>query len=807
MSRADALLKRLSVRVNPVTTPQFFPHPIHPLFGDQQEFNTQLAQTLAAEIQAAIELVNKANISAKQYQAMYEAVKRLDAALEDAIDTSECFKTYLKQMEIGVSNVDGDGSAPNLSTERCLDATRHGVFLALWPSLSEEITDAFKHTDDIFPELQVAITLFDVSGVKDLEYRRQASVEIEQLLAMRTKVETAYAKMLTTLDRLREARRIASSVDAIHQRFLDLRLQIKKIMERTRWRQDSLDSNLPLTPESPPASVDEDTTLPPCDFTKQLVNIKEAIIDEVDAPYTPLSKHLETPLKEHFARKLASLKGLAMACEDMLSLLAALQQQASAMFSAREGCHALQLQIEDAKIRSNLIVESILADDNENHHVDAVVEFNSEVDRINMAVKSFNEELVFKVLFVSRQSPSQNLNAARKRSLSLDPNGTLPNAHEAHFDLVSVDAAVRADCNSFAMRLGGEMEGLLKCKHHLALARLSKDLDSEVAKTIAQIYDISQQMQGWKVQRDQLTKDGSYLGLLNKLLEDVEEHSLLRRKSIAQRFAPHREQLRQMETLSTTLDQPIREVLYMGRVRAVDEVELRFNNWSEKLATFKRELDLAIRNELFRLDELKRAEEQRQREEAERIKAEEEQRRREEEERRLREEAEREEAARLAEGARIQQEKHQLAMMEAERLRLEKERFEAERRVLVEKQEAEAERIRLELQYSATMEAQRLQAQRERDELASRLRQLEEELCSTKRLQQDQERTSAEQTAQTVSELERQRRDLEDLLKEYRDKLDALKTLESQTQQAQQVRDQTSKARNLQLTPESQGLY
>lgn len=804
ISRADALLKRLSVRVNPVATPQFFPHPTHPLFEDQKEFNAQLAQTLAAEIQTATDLVNKVNISAKQYQGMYEAVKRLDAVLEDAINTSANFKTYLKQMEVGMPSKDGDGSAPNLSSERCLDISRHAVFLALWPAISDEITEAIKRTEAILPEFQVSLALFDESGVRDPEYRRQASVEIQQLQMMKEKVEAAYRQMLAKLDHLREARRISCNVDGIQQRFADFRLQLIETMERTRWRQDSLNSDLPLTPESPPAVIEEDLNIPPVDFSKQLADIEQDIVDEVDAPYAPLSQHLEIPLKEHFTRKFAALKGSAMACQEMISMLASLQQQASAMASAREECHALQLRIEDTKIRSSDIAESILVGATvKGHAADEVAGFHREVDSIQANVKSFTEGLVFKVSFVARNSPSLSSSTSRQRSLSIDPNASFPGTHEAHFDLLSVDAAVRADCNSFAMRLGGEMEGLLKCKHHLTLARLSKDLDNELAKTISQIYEATQELNGWKSKREQFTNDGNYLASLNELLKIVEKYSATHRRNISQQFSPHRELLRQMEASSTALDQPTRETLYMARVRAVDDAELRFNTWAENLVSFKGELDQAIRTELFRLDELKRAEEQRQKEEEARQKAEEEKRRQLEDEKRRKEEAEREEVARLAEEARMQQEKRRLAEMEAEKSRLEQERIEAERRALTEKQEAEAERLRLEQQYNATMEAQRLQSERERYELASRLRQLEEELNSTKRLQQDQQRTAAEQTAKTVSELERQRRDLEDLLKEYRDKLEALKTLESQAQQTQK---QPSKHKIQTTTDPAQGL-
>lgn len=807
ISRADALLKRLSVRVNPVATPQFFPYPTHPLFEDQQNFNAQLAQTLAAEIQTAIDLVNKANISAKQYQAMYEAVKRLDAVLEDAIDTSAKLKIYLKQMEIGVSSKDGDGSAPNLSSERCLDTTRHAVFLALWPSVSEAITEALQRRNAILPEFQVSLTLFDASGVRDPEYRRQALAEVQQLQGMGEKVEASYQKMLARLDCLREARRIISNVDGVQQTFVDLRLQITEIMEQTRWRQDSLDGNLPLTPDSPPTAVGEDDMQPSLDFSEQLAKIRQRITGEVDAPYVPLSQQIEPPLREHFTRRFAVLKGFAMSCEEMISILAALQRQASAMTSVREECHTLQLRIEDAKLRSAAIAENILIDASTNSPaVDEVAEFHSEVDRIQELVQSFTEGLVFRVPFVARQSPSASFgsNTSRQRSLSLDPTTSFPGAHESHFDLLSVDTAVRTDCNSFAMRLAGEMEGLLRCKGHLALARSSKDLDVRLARTVSQIYDATQELSHWKAKRDQFLRDGSYLESLNTLLKVVEEYFSTNRKSISQCFSPHREHLRQMESLSTILDQPAREALYISRVRAVDDAELRFNTWTENSASFKSELDQAIRSELFRLNEHKRAEEQRQKEEAQRERAEEVKRRQLEEERRLKEEAEREEAARIAEETRIQEEKQRLAAMEAEKLQLEQERLEAEMRALAEKQEAEAERLRLEKQYNATMEAERLQAQKERDALASRLQQLEEELSSTKRLQYDQQRTAAEQTAKTVSELERQRRDLEDLLKEYRDKLEALKTLESQAQEAQK---RPAKVHEIQVMTESdQGL-
>ena len=795
MSRADVLFKRLSVRVNPVTTPHFFPRPIHPLFEDQQEFNLRLAQMLAAEIQSAIDLVNRVSISAKQYQKMFEAVQKLDTALEDAIEMSRNLKAFQKQMEVGVSNINGDGSAPDLSTERCLETSRHSVFLALWPSLSEEITAALKRTDAIVSELQASLVLFDASGVRDPEYRSQAMAESQQLWGMKNLVEVAFQKMLDTLDHLREARRIASSIETIRQCFCDFSLQVKDVMEQARWRQDTFHNNLPLTPESPAISVEDDSILPPLDFAKQLAMVREAIVNEAERPSILLSQRLETSLREYFTRKIALLKGVALACDDMLDMLAALQQQASSMISAREECHALQLRIEDAKICSSSTLEGILANTDRKLMHDRVAIFNREVDCLQTDVKSFTEGLVFKIPFVARQLPSTSLGTTRQRSLSLDQDDALIRDHKFHFDLLSVDAAVRADCNSFSMRLGGEIDGLVRCSHHLALARLSKDLDSDIAETIAQIYNVNQQMIQWKIRTEQLTKDGSNLDPLNGLLEEVEEYSLTHRKSIIKRFPSHREQLRRMEILSTTLDQSIRETLYMIRVRSVDDLELRFTTYSENIASFKQELDQTIRTRLFRLDEAKREKERRKREETERKQAEEEQRKREEERKRLREEEQRRMSARLAEEARIQQEKKLVAEAEAERYRLEQERVEAEKRALAEKQEAQGERLRMEQQYSATMETQWLQAQKERDELALKLQQLQEELTSTKRLQLDQQETSAEQT---VSDLEKQRWDLEDLLREYHDKLDALRTLESQAQ--------TEKAHNLLVPVDAQGL-
>jgi len=796
MSRADVLFKRLSVRVNPVTTPHFFPRPTHPLFEDQQEFNLHLAQMLAAEIQSAIDLVNRVSISAKQYQKMFEAVQKLDTALEDAIEMSRRFKALQKQMEVGVSNVNGDGSAPDLSTERCLETGRHSVFLVLWPSLSAEITAALERTDAILSELQASLVLFDASGVRDPEYRTQAMAEIQQLWGMKNLVEVTFQRMLDKLGHLQEARRIASSIETIRQCFCDFSLQVKEVMEQARWRQDTFHNNLPLTPESPTISVEDDSILPPLDFAKQLTMVREAIVNEAERPFILLSQRLETPLREYFTRKIALLKGVALTCNDTLDMLAALQQQATSMISAREECHALQLRIEDAKIRSSSTLEGILANTNRKLMTDRVAIFDREVDRLQTDVKAFTEGLVFKIPFVARQSPSTSLGTARQRSLSLDLNDALIRDHKFHFDLLSVDAAVRADCNSFSMRLGGEIDGLVRCSHHLALALLSKDLDSDVAETIAQIYNVNQQMNKWKTRTEQLTKDGSNLDPLNGLLEEVEEYSLIHRKSIIKRFPSHREQLRRMEILSTTLDQPIRETLYMMRVRSVDDLELRFTTCSENIASFKKELDQAIRTLLFRLDEAKREQERKKREETERKQAEEEQRKREEESKRLQEEEKRQ--TRLAEEARIQQERKLLVEAEAERYRMKQERVEAEKRALAEKQEAQVERLRLEQQHSATMETQWLQAQKERDELALKLQQLQEELTSSKRLQSDQQKTSVEQTAKTVLDLEKQRRDLEGLLREYHNKLDALKTLESQAQQ-------TKKAHNLLLRVDVQG--
>lgn len=735
---------------------------------------------------------------------MYEAVKRLDAVLENAIKTSADFKVYLKQMQSGVSSKDGDGSPPNLNTEHCLGTARHAVFLALWHSVSEAISEAVERTDTILPEFQISLTVFDASGVKEPEYRKQALSEIEELQSIKGKVEAEYRDMLARINCLRQARRIASNLDGIQQAFVDLRLRIVESMERTRWRQDSLDSNMPLTPDSA-HTVIEDAAQPPLDFSKQLAVVAQRVVDEVDTPYPSLSQQIEPPLKNHFTRQIAAVKGFSLSCEEIINTLAALQRQASVMCSVREEFHGLQLRIEDAKIRSAAVAENILRDAPSNDQaVDEVAEFHSEADCVQKLVQAFTDGLVFKVPFIARQSPSISFggHTLHRRSLSIDLTTSFPGAHERHFDLPAVDAAVRADCNTFTIRLAGEMENLFKCKHHLALACSSRSLDAELTKTVGKVYNATQELNDWKTKRDHFARNESYLEPLNFLLKAVEDYFSAHRKSISHCFPPHRELLRRMESLSATLDQPIREALYTARVRSVDDAELCFNIWVENASSFKSELDQAIRSELFRLNEVKGVEGRMQKEEALRQKAEEEEKRRLKEEKRLKEEAAREEAARIAEATRTQQEKQILAALEAEKTRLERERVEAEMKAMTEKQEAEAEWLRLERQYNAAMEAERLSARKERDELSSKLRRLEEELNSAKRHQRDQQKTAAEQTARTVSELERQRRDLEDLLKEYRDKLGTLKSLESESQQARATREQPKYLREMQTETE-----
>ncbi|KAJ7781519.1 hypothetical protein B0H16DRAFT_1498672 [Mycena metata] len=762
VTRADALIRRLILRGDPASPSSSFPRPTHVLFPEHKEVNESVIQTLSSEISTALDLARKVEGVAKEYRLNFEAVHRVETLIESASTLSATFTTVIERLEKGVSSTDGDGTPPNLMSETCLEPTRHAAFLALLPSILKEHETTADAAAQVIRNSRGALLGLDRPGI-DPSFKAKAAAEFQRLSALRGKAQWTREDVSNRVERLREARKLWNLMDVSLSELEDIRREIGEAMERHRWQQELNTNGAPPTPDSFSAPLPADS--PPTESVKRLDDLETKLAREIDLPLASLSRTLEPSLNDRLLRSSASLKHFLEQVRQMASLLQAVKSQAAAMGAIREDFNDLQTRIDDLKMRVDTGIEEILAEKlvaSDLSTFDGAL--TKDIDGLRSEVKAFTDSLPQRVSFVSDNSHPSTIATrfVKRRFSSIDLKLAVFDEHqsvELPFELQSLDDAVRADSNSYAMKLGGQLQTLEQRAAHFQLAQMAKDVDASLFSLVSDINDVAQQLSTFKTSLGSLTATVGQNDItqpLADLQKDVEGVSQVRRTAIGRCFSPIRELLRRMEAAPGSRDPAVHETLYLARVRALDDTELRFRAWTDDVDSLTKQVADAQRAEAQRLEAERIAEEQRLQAERERIAAEEAERARLERERLEEEERLRLEEERLAEERRVQAEKERIAAEEAAQVLLAKQKFEAEEKERLELARLEEERrLQAEKERAAAEEAERARLERERLEIEARLRLAEEQLAEERRLQAERARLAAEEAERERAEKER----------------------------------------------------
>jgi hypothetical protein len=770
VSRADALIIRLTLRGNPASSSSTFPLPEHALFSDQKNFNESLAQLLSSEIKSTTDLASKVDIIAKSYRSGYEAVKRVETLTAAAGNLANTLTSVINRVNQGVTAGDDDGSPPNLMNETCLEPSRHSAFLALLPSILVEGDQTTEKAKQVLRSSHPAILGLDLPGIDDT-FKADAVSEFQRLTSLRDQARSVSTDVKARVARLRETRRVWTVMGRELKHLEDMRRRLGEAMEQQRWKRDAESYDKLLTPESPSPSP-----LPPItssmDISKELDQLATQMVRDIDTPLASLSATLEPPLNDWLSQSSIGLKALLETVTKMAHLLKSIQQQATVMNSVREEYNDLQARIEDLLMRIKSRIDQVLAGQLLNGELmEADVDIKSDIKAIYDGVQTFVDGLAGRIPFVDRSSPSSVGTTFIKRpfsfvNLKLGTSGPqMP--IELPFDVSFLDEAVRADSNAYSIKLNGRLESLTHSAAHLYLARIAKEVDSMLSGTVTDINSVSQELSTLEESFKGIISATNVSQPLDSLLKRLMETTSVHRTRIARSFSPIHQLLQTMETSPGVHDSSVREVIYAARCRAVDDAEIRYQTWDTNVTSFEGEILHAQRMEARRLEQLHVAEEERLRAEAERLATEERERLRLEQERleaeeklcmeeEQRQEQLRQEQLRIAEEERLRADAERLAAVERERLGLEQERLEAEERVHLE-EERRKEELRLEAEQVkvAQEETERVRLERERSKAEERRRIEEDRAAEEHRLEEERHRAAAEEAEKTHSHQER----------------------------------------------------
>ncbi|KAH9843691.1 uncharacterized protein C8Q71DRAFT_10389 [Rhodofomes roseus] len=611
-SRSLALVKRLQSRENPSLATSLFPRPTHPLFPDQPDATAAAINVISSELTAAMEQVKKAEAVVKEYHATLEAVKRVEAACKAASALSSQYDFILERLQNGLPTDHGDGGPLDLSTEACLDESRHAVFLAALPSIMQELQQADAEATSLLPNARAALLHLDHSSIDPL-FKTDSAAEIDHLATAQQAGVRLREEITARTNALGTTRRVWASMKQAFAESEELRRNVSAAIDKQMWRQQLRSSEAPPTPESP------STLLPPLSVSPGSVlarvdRMQAQLKQEVSGPITTVTPSIGRPLADHLAQCSTALSSVLDNLRRSARFWDAVRNQSAAMEGVRDEAQALQVQMEDLKVRFDRGIEDVFSSSLVGDDL-LLTEggLSSELKRCQDAVRAYNHALPRRVSFVSEDFPPRTGASPSQRHSPLLSVFDLESVRRAgSYDLLvdpaSLDSTVRADSNGYSMLLSGAAKHLEQKSEHFQLVKAAKTIDVATSAIVTNVHRVVEAVAAFK-QSLADSSSASSLEHLDKLADEVAHLIDTDGMEIPRSFSPVRGLLHRLQSMPDSSGSGLRESIVQARRRALDDVENQHATWKESVADLRKEItraqetQRALQAEQHRLEE------------------------------------------------------------------------------------------------------------------------------------------------------------------------------------------------------------
>lgn len=451
-TRFESFVRRISNRSDPNASN--FPMPVHSAFPDQIEHNRVLAQSLASSLNDARELAQKVNELLKQYAASCDLIDSAEAIRGRCLEARSKLGTLAIRLRDGVDSSDGHSPPPNLADPACVDPLHSSTYLAMFPSLVDEVSASSHPSIHLIQEARKLLVSLTRPGIQN-GYVEGFMADINALQSSVEDVNRCKEEADTIVQTLKDVRRIWVIVGNIGTDLHTLANTLREEIQKHRWTQQIGGEIMPPTPESlVPVLVADDGR--PCSSEQLLKEICNRLSEDVKIPLENIKSSLPEPLRTFLQDKLVFLENTVLEVRTIDRLLSAVRQQTSAMDDVREEAHLLENQIEEAKVSYDEYYNSIksdrlslssdlVADDKESALLGTANEIS---DRVNAFLSGLHARIP-----IIGQTPYNAMN-----ELSLKNMGSL---EQLSLDASTIDNAVRSDSNAYAIRLSGALTSLL----------------------------------------------------------------------------------------------------------------------------------------------------------------------------------------------------------------------------------------------------------------------------------------------------------------------------------------------------------
>ncbi|KZT20743.1 hypothetical protein NEOLEDRAFT_1140266 [Neolentinus lepideus HHB14362 ss-1] len=623
-SRVDVLIKRLQTRTNPASPISTFPRPSHPLHPEQKTVNDSVVRVLSEEIKTAMELSTRAGTLAKDYSDTLAAVKRIETLAQAADSTSARLTSMIARLANGITTSDGDGSPPDLTSEACLEAQHHEVYLALLPSLLGELAEQKHVADEHLGQLRDAMTDVDMDCL-DHAFVASITASINGLAQCSSTADDVRSQVERRVALLRDVRKVWAVVTQTRHTLEGTWGSMEDAMVKDKYVSAVNQSGQPLTPESPI----EDISLPSLDSIGLQLNSLGTILEQtIPSLLLPLTQDLEPTLYHWIDEELRKMVDALQRMRDMCKVWQMIRAQANAMSVVRDDVDRLQIRIEDFKTRYDVMIQDVLTNvtTGDTKAPEGDVSFHD----LHESVKVFTDSLVQRVPLITSLSPMVSLSPASpssRRQASLDESLGSRKLRwdfrlEVPVDPTSLDGLVRTDLNIYSMRLAGELQALLRKQDHYNVTRKANALDKALSSFETNISRAEADISNLKQKLDSLESSALDNDAMNALLDEADNMAQSYGPALAQSIVTMQTHVHEMETKADNLDTDTHDMIIRTRKRKVEDARQRSASWNANVDATRRSILQAQRALAERLQKEQLAETQRLQEEREGLEAE-----------------------------------------------------------------------------------------------------------------------------------------------------------------------------------------
>ncbi|KAH9973031.1 hypothetical protein BGW80DRAFT_1459355 [Lactifluus volemus] len=565
-SRASTIVKRLSSREKPSSTPSSFLRPIHALFPDQSSANDAIIKLLGEELQVGLTLARRLERNVLEYHAVCEAVRTAEHCVVSANELSDTYDSVLHRMLNGVESSDGDGSPPDLTSELCLRETKHAAFLAHLPSLSQQLDKSDEETRNTLATARASLLMLgDINVEPDFKDRLVSA--IRRLENVKADSDRTRRSMTERVKVLRHARKIWISADSILSDLRTIRGEMGDLMEQQKWKA-STTSSLPPTPDSSHGSLPLSIkTLE--NATEQITLLQASFTRDVQAGISTLPGTVGPGLRLYLVNHRVGLSTILDDTQQMIRLVDNVRKQALVVTAIRDETHDFQVRLEDIEGRFDVLAGQILDGSLPDEDLGALrQDLASDATSIQTACQTFMNGLPHRVIFVSSDASGTLTTNASSPSLRRRFPSSLELTLEALQSLRSLDPPIDL----------AHLDHVFKIVN-LDVVQDARAVDLKLATLRDTVTLAEERLHALRDTVSAIPDTFHSIDRLASLASQARPAFDAQRSEISRSLSPIRQLLHSMDVMCSR--NPTSRPLFSSRSQVVDDMETKFHVWSD----------------------------------------------------------------------------------------------------------------------------------------------------------------------------------------------------------------------------------